>query len=67
MPATPIKWYFEEWERVLGDAEYKIFKADWCGGLVDAYASVINEGLNQRLISVDDAIAELEEARKCGA
>ena len=67
MPDTGIKWYFEEWERVLGDADYQLFKVDWCGELEDAYTSVINEGLNQRLISVDEAITQLEEARKCGA
>jgi len=67
MPDTGIKWYFEEWERVLGDVDYQLFKVDWCGELADAYKTVINEGLNQRLISVDEAIAQLEKARKCGA
>jgi len=35
-------------------------------GLWDTYVAVVNQGLPNRLVSVDEALAKLEDARQKG-
>jgi len=66
MPESDWKWYSEEYDKVNSDVDWKVIKTSECGDLIDAYTAVFNEGLPQNLMSVDEAIDMLEEARaKC--
>jgi ABC-type glycerol-3-phosphate transport system substrate-binding protein len=66
MPESDWKWYFEEYDKVNSDVDWRAIKTSECGDLIDAYTAVFNEGLPQNLLSVDEAIQTLEEARaKC--
>ena len=66
MPESDWKWYFEEYDKVNTDVDWQVIKTSECGDLIDAYTAVFNEGLPQNLISVDEAVQTLEEARaKC--
>jgi len=53
-------WYWAEYEKVFGDVPQQFAPTSRCGDFNDAYTSVINEGLPLGLISVDDAIAQLD-------
>jgi multiple sugar transport system substrate-binding protein len=64
MPPTDFGWYFAAYERAYKDVDWKITKQSPCGALSDAYTSVLNEGLPQLLISVEDSIKRLEDARR---
>ncbi|MGQ9629442.1 MAG: ABC transporter substrate-binding protein [bacterium] len=64
MPPTPWNWYFEEYEKVHRDVDWRVMKEVPCGDLNDAYTVVFNEGLPQDLMTVDEAIKKLEFARK---
>jgi multiple sugar transport system substrate-binding protein len=66
MPESEWKWYFEEYDKVNADVDWKLIKTQECGDLIDAYTAVFNEGLPQDLMTVDEAVETLEEARaKC--
>ena len=66
MPESDWKWYFEEYDKVNSDVDWRLIKTSECGDLIDAYTAVFNEGLPQNLMTVDEAIETLEEARaKC--
>lgn len=66
MPESEWKWYFEEYDKVNSDVDWRLIKTSECGDLIDAYTAVFNEGLPQNLMTVDEAIETLEEARaKC--
>ncbi|MBN1317013.1 MAG: extracellular solute-binding protein [Anaerolineales bacterium] len=67
MPESPWDWYFDEYNRVNVDVVwYPLPYTAECGDLQDAYVAVLNEGLPQNLITIDDGIQMIEEARaKC--
>ena len=66
MPESDWKWYFEEYDKVNSDVDWRLIKTSECGDLIDAYTAVFNEGLPQNLMTVDEAVETLEEARaKC--
>ena len=66
MPESEWKWYFEEYDKVNADVDWRLIKTSECGDLIDAYTAVFNEGLPQNLMTVDEAVEMLEEARaKC--
>jgi len=61
-----IKAWLDAWSTDLKDVDWRVIKTNPCGDLNDAYVSVLNEGWPQLLLTVDEGIAKLEEARaKC--
>ncbi|NHZ70450.1 MAG: extracellular solute-binding protein [Proteobacteria bacterium] len=62
--ATPGQWdwYWEEFATVYGDVPQQLAPTARCGDFNDAIVSVLNEGFPLGLISVDDAIKQLDAA-----
>jgi multiple sugar transport system substrate-binding protein len=68
---SPIKWYFEEVEKVnkgmewvtLGAAEMKLVMKP---GLWEVWVATIGQGMPNKLIGPDEALTKLEEARLRG-
>jgi multiple sugar transport system substrate-binding protein len=67
---SPIKPYFEEFDRVNRTSKWvdamAHLKAEMKPGLWDVYTAVINQGLPNRLVGVDEALDKLEQARLKG-
>jgi len=68
---SPIKWYFEEYGTVNKtttwvDLTAQNMKAVMKPGVWEAYVATVNQGLPNKLISPDDALAKLEDARLKG-
>jgi multiple sugar transport system substrate-binding protein len=68
---SPIKWYFEEFEKVnkgttWADLTTQNMKLVMKPGLWEVWAATIGQGLPNKLISVDEALTKLEEARLKG-
>lgn len=65
---SPIKWYFEEFGRVNKNTKWvdlgaQAIKFLMKPGLRDVYIATVNQGLPNKLIGPDEALAKLEEAR----
>jgi len=68
---SPIKWYFDEFARVNKSTKWvdltaQAVKAIMKPGLWETYVATVNQGLPNRLIGADDALAKLEDARLKG-
>jgi multiple sugar transport system substrate-binding protein len=68
---SPIKWYFEEFGKVNKankwvDLPAQDMKALMKPGLWDTWVATVNQGLPNKLIGPDEAVAKLEEARLKG-
>ena len=68
---SPIKWYFDEFARVNKatrwvDLTAQAVKAIMKPGLWETYVATVNQGLPNRLVGADEALAKLEEARLKG-
>jgi len=68
---SPIKWYFEEFGKVNKSSRWvdlttQDMKALMKPGLWEVWVATINQGMPNKLIGVDDALAKLEDARQKG-
>jgi multiple sugar transport system substrate-binding protein len=68
---SPIKWYFDEFARVNKatkwvDLTAQAVKAVMKPGLWEVYVATVNQGLPNKLVGADEALAMLEEARLKG-
>jgi multiple sugar transport system substrate-binding protein len=68
---SPMKWYFEEFGKVNKGNKWvnvttESLKLQMKPGLWEVWASTVGQGLPNKLISPDDAVAKLEEARLKG-
>lgn len=59
----PYRWYFEEFDKAYGDYDWKVDASNPCVELRVAYEAYINDGLAAQLLTLDEAIAAIEEAR----
>jgi ABC-type glycerol-3-phosphate transport system substrate-binding protein len=60
------QWYFEEIDRVYGDAEPVIVADAPCGDFLDVRTTALNQGIPLGLVTVDEAIEQLN-AKLCPA
>jgi len=68
---SPIKWYFEEFGKVNKgtkwvDLSVQNVKSYMKSGVWETYVATVNQGLPNMLISPDEALAKLEDARLKG-
>jgi len=68
---SPNKWYFEEYGKVNKATKFVNFtaqnvKATMKPGLWETYVAVVNQGLPNKLIGPDEAMAKMEDARQKG-
>jgi multiple sugar transport system substrate-binding protein len=68
---SPIKWYFEEFGKVNKETKWvnlsaQNVKSVMKPGVWEAYVATVNQGLPNKLISPEDALAKLEDARLKG-
>ncbi|HEV8672858.1 MAG TPA: extracellular solute-binding protein [Methylomirabilota bacterium] len=68
---SPIKWYFDEFAKVNKttrwvDLTAQAVKAIMKPGVWETYVATVNQGLPNRLIGADEALAKLEDARLKG-
>jgi hypothetical protein len=68
---SPIKWYFEEFGKVNKASQWfdlnaQSMKTLMKPGLWDTWVATVNQGLPNRLLGPDEALAKLEEARLKG-
>ena len=68
---SPIKWYFDEFAKVNKTSKWvdltaQQFKLLMKPGVWETYVATVNQGLPNRLIGPDEALAKLEEARLKG-
>ncbi|MGH7264264.1 MAG: ABC transporter substrate-binding protein [Candidatus Rokuibacteriota bacterium] len=68
---SPIKWYFDEFAKVNKatkwvDLTAQSMKLLMKPGVWEVYVATVNQGLPNRLIGADEALAKLEEARLKG-
>lgn len=68
---SPIKWYFEEFGKVNKSTKWvdlttQDVKALMKPGMWEVWVGTVNQGLPNKLIGVDDALAKLEDARLKG-
>ncbi len=68
---SPIKWYFEEFGRVNKSSKWvdlttQDVKALMKPGMWEVWVATVNQGLPNKLIGPDEALAKLEEARLKG-
>lgn len=56
---NPWQWYWDEFNEVYGEAEFAIHGIA-CGDFNDALVTVLNEGINLGLFTVDEAIEYLD-------
>jgi multiple sugar transport system substrate-binding protein len=65
---SPIKWYFEEYGKVNKTTKWvdltaQNMKAMMKPGVWEAYVATVNQGLPNKLIGPDEALAKREDAR----
>jgi multiple sugar transport system substrate-binding protein len=68
---SPLKWYFDEYGRVNKTTKWVDLTAQQVRvvmkpGVWDVYVATVNQGLPNKLIGPDEALAKLEEARLKG-
>ncbi len=68
---SPIKWYFEEFGKVNKGTKWVILTTETMKplmkpGLWEVWAAAVGQGLPNKLIGADEAVAKLEEARLKG-
>jgi multiple sugar transport system substrate-binding protein len=68
---SPIKWYFDEFAKVNRTSKWvdltaQAVKLHMKPGLWEAYVATVNQGLPNKLIGPDEALAKLEDARLKG-
>jgi multiple sugar transport system substrate-binding protein len=68
---SPIKWYFEEFGKVNKETKWvnlsaQNVKSIMKPGVWETYVATVNQGLPNKLISPEDALAKLEDARLKG-
>jgi len=68
---SPLKWYFDEYARVNKTTRWVDLTAQQVRllmkpGLWETYVATVNQGLPNKLIGPDEALAKLEEARLKG-
>jgi len=68
---SPIKWYFEEFGKVNKSSKWvdlttQDVKALMKPGMWEVWVATVNQGLPNKLIGPDEALAKLEEARLKG-
>jgi multiple sugar transport system substrate-binding protein len=68
---SPIKWYFDEFAKTNKGTKWvdltaQSMKLLMKPGLWETYVATVNQGLPNKLIGVDEALAKLEEARLKG-
>ena len=68
---SPLKWYFDEYSRVNKNTKWVDLTAQQVRvvmkpGLWDVYVATVNQGLPNKLLGPDEALAKLEEARLKG-
>jgi len=68
---SPIKWYFEEYGNVNRQTKWidlttQTMKVYMKPGLWETWVAMVNQGLPNKLIGVDEALAKLEDARRKG-
>jgi multiple sugar transport system substrate-binding protein len=68
---SPIKWYIEEYSRVNKHTKWvyltvQDMKLLMKPGLWEVWVAVVNQGLPNKLIGPDEALAKLEDARLKG-
>src|SRR5262244_1269559 len=68
---SPFKWYFDEYARVNKSTRWVDLTAQQVRlqmkpGVWDTYVAAVNQGLPNKLIGADEALAKLEEARLKG-
>lgn len=59
----PFKWYFEEFAKAYDGYNWQVNLSNPCPELRSAYEAYINDGLAARGITLDEAIAGIEQAR----
>jgi multiple sugar transport system substrate-binding protein len=68
---SPLKWYFDEYARTNKSTKWvdlsaQAMKVVMKPGLWETYVATVNQGLPNRLIGPDEALAKLEDARLKG-
>jgi multiple sugar transport system substrate-binding protein len=68
---SPVKWYFDEFAKVNKSTKWvdltaQAVKAVMKPGLWETYVATVNQGLPNKLIGPDEALAKMEEARLKG-
>jgi len=68
---SPFKWYFDEYARVNKSTKWVDLTAQQVRllmkpGVWDTYVAAVNQGLPNKLIGADEALAKLEDARLKG-
>ena len=68
---SPLKWYFDEYGRVNKSTKWVDLTAQQVRvvmkpGVWDVYVATVNQGLPNKLLGPDEALAKLEEARLKG-
>ena len=68
---SPFKWYFDEYARVNKSTKWVDLTAQQVRllmkpGLWETYVATVNQGLPNKVIGPDEALAKLEEARLRG-
>jgi multiple sugar transport system substrate-binding protein len=68
---SPIKWYFDEYGRVNKNTKWVDLTAQQVRlvmkpGVWETYVATVNQGLPNKLIGPDEALAKLEDARLKG-
>ncbi|MGH7322610.1 MAG: ABC transporter substrate-binding protein [Candidatus Rokuibacteriota bacterium] len=68
---SPLKWYFDEFSRVNRNTKWvnltvQQMKVHMKPGLWETYVAMVNQGLPNKLVGPDEALAKLEEARLKG-
>ncbi len=68
---SPLKWYFDEFSRVNRSTRWvnltvQQMKVHMKPGLWETYVAMVNQGLPNKLVGPDEALAKLEEARLKG-
>jgi multiple sugar transport system substrate-binding protein len=68
---SPIKWYFEEFGKVNKNSKWvdltvQDLKLLMKPGLWEVFVATVNQGLPNKLIAPDDALAKIEDARLKG-
>ena len=68
---SPFKWYFEEYGKVNKNAKWvdltvQDMKLLMKPGMWEVWVATVNQGLPNKLISADEAVAKLEDARLKG-
>lgn len=68
---SPIKWYFDEFGKVNKNTKWvtlttHAMKLQMKPGQWEVYVAIVNQGLPNKLIGPDEALAKLEEARLKG-